>query len=77
MPQSPTSIPTDNSPSASHIEFENNYTEMPQSPTSTPTASIPSASHRELENNYTEMPQSPTSIPTTLATDIPTDFVRR
>ena len=77
MPQSPMflpttlakSIPMESSSSASHREFENNYTEMPQSPTSIPmtlstsipTDRIPSASHRKFENNYTEMPQSPTS----------------
>ena len=73
MPQLPTSSPMDYSPSASHRELENNYTEMPHSPTDF----SPSASHRELENNYTEMPQSPTSIPTTLVTYIPTECFRR
>ena len=57
---SPTSIPTDRRPSASHREFEKNYNKMPQSPTSIPTDRRPSASHREFENNYNKMPQSPT-----------------
>jgi len=63
MPQLPMPIPTDNSLSAFHREFENNYLKMPHLSTPLPTDNSPSVFHREFENNYLKMPHLPTPLP--------------